>query len=389
MASSALLYPASVRRLLLLIGIAGCAQAPAPAVTPTPPPVAEPAPPRAGPVAPSSSSGSLLREAPGTAPPRNTYQLDLVDLDGDGRPELIRANTQQPVEILRWKGGWQVVAELPGLGPHQGVAAADLDGDGRPELAVAVAGGASRVHRNAPGWPVLWAGAEDSVFKDVAAADRTGAGVRAFLFVGPSGLAEVGPGGLRTVEDPGAGSEIDAVAVWPGEPGQPDLLHVAVSGRAPAPDFVLRGLIREPVEAAAARQPTADAAWGTTAGGLRLALANPDGPDAVLGEAGALVWSHPRSVHRREAAWGDLDGDGSDDLVLAGEGGAEAWSFAAEPALIWSVQDEHLREGLAVGDVDGDGRVDVVLGGRDAELEPTLAPGAPGGLGLRTFLGQP
>jgi hypothetical protein len=66
----------------------------------------------------------------------------LVDLDGDGRPEVIHAMNPGEVQVFRGDGvalpGWPFRAGPDALGHHRGInadlAAADLDGDGRPEV---------------------------------------------------------------------------------------------------------------------------------------------------------------------------------------------------------------------------------------------------------------
>jgi hypothetical protein len=72
------------------------------------------------------------------------YRLAVRDLDGDGHPDIVTANSANSISILQSTGqagnittnSFAVHFELPAGGGPSSVAIGDLDGDGRPDIAV-------------------------------------------------------------------------------------------------------------------------------------------------------------------------------------------------------------------------------------------------------------
>jgi FG-GAP-like repeat len=98
----------------------------------------------------------------------------------------------------------------------------------------------------------------------------------------------------------------------------------------------------------------------------------PAGPDYLIPALpDAMGWDQPS--HYENIVFGDINGDGADEMVARGVAGTEVfryiaqlgqWSQMAVPAILpdshgWSAPDRYRT--LALGDIDGDGRAELVV----------------------------
>ncbi len=262
---------------------------------------------RGWPVEVSSTAGGYYSCSPGG--------VLLADLDGDGRPEVVRGMNLDEVQALGGDGralpGWPVRLGPDALGHVRGInadlAAADLDGDGRQEVLFVESGFQPRFvavsgnGRFMPGFPLILPEVVDR--QAPAAADLDGDGIPELVqstlpFDGTSvgGAPEPGPSG----------------------PPVPAALHVMRADGSSLPGWP-RGL-------------TAGGPWGSVLAdllaGARPIILQQDG-DLLAGydASGALLAGFPLTARRDflradstfESYWvvADLDADARPDLVQA------------------------------------------------------------------------
>ena len=79
-------------------------------------------------------------------------QVAVADVDGDGEPELVAADTRGSVAAFRFSGEEAWETHLASL-IAQGVTIGDVDGDGRMEVVVGTSSGAVHVLRGDTGAP--------------------------------------------------------------------------------------------------------------------------------------------------------------------------------------------------------------------------------------------
>jgi hypothetical protein len=285
----------------------------------------------------------------------------LADLDGDGLPEILVADLQGSVHALRRDGtyvrGWP--ARIPGRAGmpaiYGAVVAADLDRDGTIEVIVTQASGRVCVFRAdgrvVPGWPVA----------TTPAVDPPNAGA---IFGRPAVGDIDGDGRLEVI----AAANNYGVYAWKANGGiargWPRLLDNR--GRAGYGDPVL-------VDIAGDAKPEI---LVTTDQGF-------SGPPRVYAfdGAGRPVKGWPAILPERcnaGVAAGDLDGDGSTEIVAATVG-ADAW------ICVWGA-DGRPRRGFPVGlagmsansapilaDVSGDELPDIIVAATRAHFDPAAA----------------
>ena len=322
----------------------------------------------------------------------HAVRMELADLDGDGRSDLVVANLGSfaamdhnlgTVDWLRpTDGGWERITLAENLGRVADLKAFDFDGDGDLDLAVAEFGWRNSGH--------VWL-LENTTRK-------TG-NSRTPRFA--TKILDERHGAVQVeIADLDSDGRLDVVVLM----AQEHEVLVAYMNQADG-TFPKRELHR-------AVHP----AWGYSGfqlldfdgdQDLDVLITNGDMMDggairpyhgiAWLENLGALNFvEHPLAelpgVHRAEAA--DLDGDGDLDIVactlLPAASDQQRQSTTLPPALIWLEQTAprefqfHVWERgpgryptLMTGDFDGDGRTDVALGvGLWSKPEPTEAQGA-------------
>jgi hypothetical protein len=359
---------------------------------------------------------SMAPELPGAAP--TIANVRLVDLDGDGRPEVVATDMREGV-VLRGNPRAALKLEVIASIPHPSrVSVADLDGDGRPGLLIGDLGrllpgdhqfGAVVWLRPRPvggyaqqaleGWPRV---------ADVRAGDFNGDG-KLDLAVAAFGWRTVGrlailenrsvagqPSLSEHVVDPRPGS-IDAMPLDLNKDGRLDLVALLSQQFETVIAYINKGtpaFTFEPV--ILYKAPHAN--WGSSGmeivdldgdGDLDIVLTNGDSfDDDIVKPYHAIQWlenvgglqfrphhlAGMPGVHRAMAA--DLDGDGDLDIVAGAllAGGSDR-DESQMPSLVWLEQkrrgvfERHtLSMGaprhatLDVADIDGDGDADIVAG---------------------------
>lgn len=291
---------------------------------------------------------------------RDPVALAAGDLDGDGLPDLVVANTQtlpDPIQdgtLSLLLSGPQITLVLPprtlALGRRDplDLALADFNGDGRLDIAVAARGG-----------------------KDLLLFLQTAAGVAAF---GPAVI-------LPLSAEPAC-----LVAADLDGDGRPDLAVGLASG-------TLAVLLQDPAGATGPGlfRPAVETALGSHPFQLRCADLDADGrPDLAvtldLGGLGGLglLFQDPAQAGRFRPvkvlrtgdsnplglAIGDLDGDGHPEIVVANQG-PQGWSGSVALFNDGGAPGAYARYALypgywgprsiAIADVNGDGLPDLVL----------------------------
>jgi len=323
----------------------------------------------------------------------------LADLDGDGDLEVVVGSSDWKVYAWHHDGTAVSSAGAPGWprdtqGPvWSSPVVGDMDGDGDPEVIVGSKdGNVYAWHHDgtvvaplgAPGWP-----------------RRPGAGVRS----SPS-LADLeGDGGLEVVVGSDDGKvyawRADGTAVWAEPPATGDRISSspALGDLDGDGDLeVIVGSESGDVYAwhhdGAAVTLLGSPGWPRSTGAAVYscpALGDLDGdgdPEVLIGSSDSKVyaWHHDGTTvtfpdapgwPQGTAGWvnsspalGDLDGDGSPEVVVgSNDGRVYAWHYDGTPVDGWPKSTGWIVDGSpALGDLDGDGDLEVVVGSWDGDV---------------------
>ncbi len=135
------------------------------------------------------------------------------------------------------------------------------------------------------------------------------------------------------------------VGDWDGEPGD-EILAATDNGRLYV--FTLDGTLIDDLDLSAAIDPD-DPTWWSGFSKLSLGQTN-DGPQLsahggwslmvnVFDADGGLSWNTYNDYGINDTTWGDLDGDGLDELLLAYNGSGGAHARSSEGELIWNTNE--------------------------------------------------
>jgi hypothetical protein len=144
--------------------------------------------------------------------------------------------------------------------------------------------------------------------------------------------------------------------------------EVIVNGRAP-PGLESAGAYTFTQVAVARLRPAAPS----------LVLTTQQGDLLELTPEGALAWSRAFPSRLNDVAAVDVDGDGTDELAIAGQDGRLSL-LRADGTALWERQLQHYRVApyvnlVRVGDVDGDGRPEIIAGGNNWRFHAFSAAG--------------
>ncbi len=249
-----------------------------------------------------------------------------VDLNGDGRPELVGAKDNSYLSVFDPKSGSSGNKHSLGR-PSVAVWAGEIDGDGRPELVPTLAGGRDIMVLE-DDLVAAWTRQIPDELGLVQGGDLDGDGQAEVVVLSAAWKLYV--------------LESDGSLAW-----QTESLSVGKYTDAPVPDQLL--------------------VQDLDGDGRAEIVAAAPGPAAtihVFDGRGEQVWRHALegvSTPTRLAA-GDIDGDGQAELMVTAEG--------QEPAYLLNAAGERLAEyatgkttgALACADLNGDGRGEIIVG---------------------------
>lgn len=279
-----------------------------------------------------------------------TSSLRFVDLDGDGREDLIAGNQPAPQLCFRAVGGYQLFAAepFPIAGTSPVAAVGDLDGDGFVDLLVAN----GQSYRNDRSGGLLYAGRWPiaSGMGVLLCADLDGDGFSEALLGGSGGWQLLrgtasGPVDVTSTRLPSpAIPHAGATAADLDQDGDLDLLLMAdrlrlllqgsggvftdvTSTRLPTPGF--ESSQPNPIQSAQAADLDGDGRLDIVAtvaiGAATFVQVLRNGPGTVFTDVTAASWpGAPTAGHGTDLVLGDVDGDGDVDVIQSLPGGTSS-----------------------------------------------------------------
>ena len=269
-----------------------------------------------------------------------TTSIAWGDVDGDGTLDLAIGNNYQPVQVYRNEGGTLSAAPIwssDEISNTTSLAWGDMNGDGDLDLAVGTSGEPNRVYLNHSGQL-----STSATWTPTAAENTTS-------------------------------------VVWGDVDNDGDLDLAVGNGGTPSRIYRNDGgtLTRVPVWSSGWSDYTTSIAWGDVDGDgdLDLAVGNDQQPNRLYRNDGGTLtsgsaWITIEGDSTTSVAWGDVDGDGDLDLAVGNnfvqpsriylnEGGflskSASWTSAELVGQGWT-------NDLAWGDLNGDGSLDLVTG---------------------------
>ncbi|MDP2884769.1 MAG: FG-GAP-like repeat-containing protein [Ignavibacteria bacterium] len=262
----------------------------------------------------TSTSGSITFAAKSDIAGADPYSIAIGDMDGDGKPDLVVANSGYPgssVSVFRNTSSTGIITfasplDLSVGSYSSGIAVSDIDGDGKPDIAVTNAGSNSV-----------------SVFRNT------------------SSSGTINSSSFDAKVDISSGAEPDGIAIGDVDgDGKPDLI---VTNQFDQTASVFRNMSSPGVITAGSFASAVDFAVGSGAYTVVLGDVDGDGkPDLVVGNA----YSDAFTVLRNTTSPGPIT----------------AGSFASKADFITGVWPFV----VATGDLDGDGRPDVIAANRSS-----------------------
>ena len=305
----------------------------------------------------------------------------LADLNGDGKQDLVVANTMGPtlaVLLGKGDGGFAARQEYPAVSASSSLAVGDLNGDGKPDIA---ASGGVVLFGNGDGTFATGPKLASGSFPEAVLGDVNGDGKLDLVTAGSSVLLGKGDGSFAAGVDYPTGG---ARAVALGDLNGDGKLDIATANGAAATVSVLLG------KGDGTFAANVDLATGPQPGALALGDLNGDGKlDIVTAGTGQFGQNGTVTVllgtgngafaarvdlragqNTAAVAIGDMNRDGKPDLVLANSGSDASYSvdvwLGNGDGTFTTVARDFSVDGsnvVALGDLNGDGNLDIVASG--------------------------